>query len=237
MTGLLTARGRALAGLLLALGLSACASPRYIGTLGRGDIYANRGYGVVANLSQGGLTDRWTVVDPSDLEQIAPADRPARVRGQIDLNGNGLLELPETIVFYEPTLRLLSKTSSTARIDLDVQILGENNFAIPLDALVALDLKAAATSSAARDAAFAAIERRTVGEAQARVVELDARTDRGPRRLRLAIVDVPDFETETKTVRRQIVRVRLTAPALDDAMRADLGHLLDGLLVARRGKP
>ena len=227
----------AFAGLALGAALSGCAGPRYVGSIGRDQVYANRGFGVLARLAQGDLLSRWKPADPADLDELPPALRPQRVREQLDVNGDGQLELTETVVFYRPTLRLLSRTSSVARMDLDVQLLGRNNAHVPLDAIIGLDLKRmAGTSTGARDAAFAHIERRVLtGDVQARVAEVATESGGARRQVRLLVADVPEFRTEEGQVRRQVVRLALWDTALDAQDRADFDRVVSGLVLAPQG--
>jgi hypothetical protein len=224
---------------LLAVALAGCASPRYVGSIGRDQVYANRGFGVLARLTQGDLLSRWAPADPDDLDAIPPALRPQRVREQLDVNGDGQLDVTETVVFYRPSLRLLSRTSSVAHMDLEVQLLGRNNAKVPLDAVMGLDLKRlAGTSTGARDAAFAHIERRTLtGEVEARVAEIRS-VEAGARRwARLLVADVPEFRTEEGQTRRHIVRLTLWDTDLSDQDRADFDRVVQGLVLAPQGGP
>lgn len=228
-------RNLACLGLLL-LG-AACASPRYVGSIGRNDVYSNRGFGVLVDLSKGGVLSRWTAIDPSDMDAVPVAQRPRRVREPLDLDGDGLLQVTEATVYYDPSLRLVSKTSSVAKMDLEVQILGENNETVPIDGLLGLELKRrAGTSSTAQAAAFASIERRRLtGDVDARVAEVRTRIDGAPRTVRLLLADVPDFLAEEGQTRRHIVRLELTAAELDAQMREDFDTVVAGMLLAPKG--
>lgn len=225
--------------LLACAALAGCASPRYVGSIGRDQVYSNRGFGVLARLTQGDLLSRWKPVDPADMAEIPPGLRPARVREQLDVNGDGQLDVSETVVFYRPTLRLLSRTSSVARMDLEVELLGQNNARIPLDAIVGIDLKRlAGTSTSARDAAFAHIQRRVLsGEIQARVAETETTEGGAHRVVRRLVADVPEFRTEEGQTRRHIVRLTLWDDALDDQDRADFDRVVEGLVLAPQGGP
>lgn len=221
--------------LLAALGIG-CASPRYVGSIGRDDVYSNRGFGLLVNLKAGGVMSRWDALDPSNLKEVPPGLRPARVREPLDLDGDGLLQVTEATVVYRPTLRLVARTSSVARIDLDVQILGSNNATVPLDALIGLDIKElAAGDEAAIAKAFGSIKRvELAGEVAGRVVEVQTKSEG---LVRLLVADVPNFVSEEGQRRRHIVRLQLSAKTLSDEMRADFDHVVSGLMVAPRGAP
>lgn len=224
---------------LLALLSAACASPRYIGSIGRNNSYSNRGFGVTVDLNAGGVLSRWQALDPSDLKDVPPAVRPQRVREPLDLDGDGMLQVTEATVFYRPALRLVSRTSSVATLELDVEILGSNNARVPLDAIVGLDLKRLAGSSTQAVAlGFSSITRRTLPpNVAARVAEVRTQGEGGPMQVRLLVADVPNFVGEERLKRRHIVRLTLKAPTIDDAMRADFDHVVSGLLVAPTGAP
>lgn len=221
-----------LAGLALSA-LSACASPRYVGSIGRNDVYSNRGFGVLVDLSKGGVLARWRAIDPDNATDVPARVRPKRVRAPLDLDGDGLLEVSEATVFYEPTLRLVSKTSSVAKMDLEVQILGKNNLSAPLVGILGAALnRYTETSSAARKQAFSSIQMVEIaGTPEARVAEVKT----PPRAARLMIADVPDFVAEEKQTRRHVVRFTLTAPEIDDQMRADFDALVSGMVLAPKG--
>ncbi len=229
-------RGALVAAGLLAVLSIGCASPRYVGSIGRDDVYSNRGFGLLVNLKAGGVMSRWDALDPSNLEEVPPRLRPKRVREPLDLDGDGLLQVTEATVTYRPTLRLVSRTSSVAKMDLDVQILGSNNASVPLDALVGLDIKRlAGANEVAVAESFGAITRVSLaGEVAGRVVEIQTE---GGQQVRLLVADVSDFVGEEGQTRRHIIRLELSAKALNDEMRADFDHVVSGLMVAPRGAP
>ncbi|MCK6549676.1 hypothetical protein L6R52_27820 [Myxococcota bacterium] len=216
-----------------ALALSACASDRYVGSLGRDLTYSNRGYGVALALGRGGLTDRWTVIDPADVDAAPEALRPFVRDEPIDLDGDGFVDLGETTRFHTPMLRLWSKTSTGAQLDVDVTIYGQNNTQVPLEGLLILELQKLGGASQGTLVSTSSI---TVASGNdVRIGELETNTAGTARALRIALVDQPIFQTEHETFRRQVVRVVLSAPALADALRRDHDLLLRGLFLARRG--
>src|SRR5687767_421469 len=113
--------------LILLTAVAGCTSPRYIGSIGRDGTYSNRGYGLAIRLDAGGLGERWDPIDPTNTDRVPNRMRPKQATGPIDVDGDGLLQLTERTKHMEPTLRLLSRTSSVARIDVDVIILGGKN--------------------------------------------------------------------------------------------------------------
>ncbi len=224
---------------LLASTVAACASPRYVGSIGRNNTYSNRGFGVTVDLNSGGVLSRWQALDPSDLKDVPLAVQPKRVREPLDLDGDGYLQITEATVLYRPALRLIARTSSVATMDLDVQILGSNNATVPLDALVGLDLKRyAGSSTAAVSQGFASIERTELtGGVKARIAQVKAHAEAGQPSLQLLVADVPNFVSEEGLPRRHIVRLVLRAPTLTEQMRQDFKHVVAGLLVAPKGAP
>ena len=219
--------------LIALLLLSGCTSPRYVGSIGRDGTYSNRGYGVAVRLSAGGLPERWDAIDPTEADRVPRSMRPAEETGPLDVDGDGLLQFTERTEHLTPTLRLLSRTSSVARIDVDVMILGGKNKTAPLDALMALQLKArAGTSTSAVGDAIANMKRRKVTpNFAARVAELERPTVFW----RIALIDHDDFLAEEGIRRRQIVKVVLYAPRKSEAMIRDHERVLDALILNRRG--
>ena len=184
----------------LILALIGCTSPRYLGSIGRDGTYSNRGYGLAVRLSSNGLSERWDPIDPSELDRVPKSMRPKEKGGPLDVDGNGVLTVTERTQHTEPTLRILSRTSSVARIDVDVMILGGNNMTAPIDALMALELKTrAGTSSTSVGGAIAGMQRRTVvPDFDTRVAELDT----GTGFQRIALIDHGDFLAEEGIRRR-----------------------------------
>ncbi len=218
--------------LTLLLLLAACGSPRYVGSIGRDGTYSNRGYGLAIRLEADGLGERWEAIDPSAADRAPRGVRPKVDNSPLDIDGDGILTLTERQQHYVPTLRLLSRTSSVARIDVDVMILGGKNRKVPIDAVMALDLKArAGTSSAAVDRAIEGMQRTKIASSfDARVAELVT-----PRRFtRVAVIDQGDLLAEQSLKRRQIVKVVLTAARRTDALVADHDRLLDAVILNRR---
>lgn len=212
--------------------LGGCTTPRYIGSIGRDGTYSNRGYGLAIRLSSNGLAERWDPIDPADTKRAPKAMRPKKKTGPIDVDGDGVLRFTERTQYLTPTLRLLSRTSSVARIDVDVMILGGNNKTAPLDALMALELKTrAGTSNAVGDAITGMKRRRVSNLFDARVAELE--TPKGFERI--ALIDHGNFLAEEGIRRRQLVKAVLSAKKRSDALVTDHERLLDGVILNTRG--
>jgi hypothetical protein len=218
--------------LLISL-LAGCTSPRYVGSIGRDGTYSNRGYGLAIRLDVNGLGERWDAIDPTEREKVPKSVRPKRKTDPIDVDGDGLLSLTERQEHMVPTLRLLSRTSSTARIDIDVLILGGANKTAPIDALVALELKQrVGTSTAGVGEAITKMIRRTVApDFDARVAEISS--SKGY--YRIALIDHGDFLAEEGIKRRQMIKVLLSAKRRSDPMVEDHDKLLDAVILNRRG--
>jgi hypothetical protein len=231
-----------LLGTLALLGALGCATDRYVGVIGRDGTYANRGYGLLVPLYPEKLQARWSVVDPSDHLDVPPRLRPRRLDEALDVDGDGRLAVTERARYQRPTLRLYSKTSSTAVLDVDVRILGGKNATHPLedhfqalvDGLAGTATSTLATSTATR--AEGAV--RTVKVAPGRtglLTEVRGPDPRGPGRLdyRVALIDQSLIAEEGRS-RRQLIRVELRAARLDDALRADFDRLLARMIAAEQ---
>jgi hypothetical protein len=217
----------------LILLLVGCTSPRYVGSIGRDGTYSNRGYGIAIRLNGSGLGDRWDPIDPTSTERVPKGLRPKEENGPLDVDGDGYLRVTERTQRLVPTLRILSRTSSVARIDVDVLILGGGNKTAPIDALMALELKErAGTSSVSVDGAIANMKRRKVTpDFDTRVAELA--TPKGF--TRIALIDQEDFLAEEGLTRRQVVKVVLWAGRRNEGLIEDHERLLDGVILNRRG--
>ena len=219
---------------LLLLLLVGCTSPRYVGSIGRDGTYSNRGYGLAIRLSANGLGERWDPIDPSDPDRVPKSLRPKMRNGPIDVDGDGFLQFTERQQHLDPALRLLSRTSSVARIDVDVLILGGVNKTAPIDALMALELKdRAGTSTTAVSGAIPKIRRRKVApNFDARVAEI--LTPKGFQRI--ALIDHEEFRGEEGITRRQLVKVVLSGVKTKvEGLAQDHERLLDGLILNTRG--
>jgi hypothetical protein len=215
--------------LALAVG---CTTPRYIGSIGRDGTYSNRGYGMAILLASGGLAERWQPIDPSETDAAPKGARPTVVTAPLDIDGDGLLEVTERQLHAHPTLRLLSRTSTAARIDVEVGILGGKNAAAPLEALLFDAMrKVAKTSSAAAAGSVAGAVARTVSpDFDARVGEIE--TDRF---YRIAVIDHGGFLAEEGIRRRQLVTVVLAAPSNAAAFTEDHDRVIGAMILNRRG--
>lgn len=216
--------------------LSACASDRYVGSIGRDGTYANRGYGVSIALAEGGLRERWDAIDPQNLDAAAAAVRPTVHDEPLDLDGDGQLDMGETTRFLVPMLRLTSRTSTGAVMSVDVTILGKNNANVGLEALLLLELakldQLDTSSTAPSEAVLAPSAALQIPYGyQVRIAEVSRRG----RVFRIALVDQAELIAENGKKRRQIVRVLLAAPSLTDDLRRDQDLLLEHLYLGRRG--
>ncbi|MEO1232863.1 MAG: hypothetical protein AAFZ18_28615 [Myxococcota bacterium] len=204
---------------------------RYLGRLGDGPAYVNRGYGVVAPV--GGLGARWWAFDPEHPERGPRAVAPVRRNDRIDLDGDGMLRLDEITPRYEPSFRMLSKTSSAARIELEVHILSEPEASkVTLRGLLDSELRSrAARPETARDA-IDGVQSWALPLGRTALVGFLPALRSGPGALALALVEQPGFEAEDGLVRRQVVRVMLWAPQLADPWLADHRAFVTSMLAS-----
>lgn len=217
------------------MGLAACASERYVGSLGGTMTYANLGYGFSLTLKQNELDQRWRAIDPQNPELEPPETRPLIMDAPIDLDGDGDPRMGETVRHLRPVLRLMSLTSTGAKIDIDVFIQGRPNATRPIDEILRLQV-AELTRSASISAE---VSRRIVRPKQVtRIVEIPGEHERlGRPEMRLALIDQPNFNAENGAVRRQVVRVLLEAPEITPELRADHERILDALTLHWHGGP
>lgn len=228
----MTPRRSTAVALLAAVALSgACTHDRYLGSLLPSGTYVNRGYGIVVPL--GDLPDRWHVFDPEHPER-GPKSLRAELREEsIDLDGDGTLRLDELTARYEPPLRLVSRTSTTTWMVVQVEILSEPGASeYSLKALFDTEVRDLAATDTAARLGIQEAERRELGlgrEARVtRIVGVD-----GGGATRLALIDQPGVRAESGAERRQLVRVRLQTPRLTPERVADHETLLRGLIAAR----
>ena len=215
----------------LILGLLAgCASPRYVGSIGRDGTYSNRGYGIAVPLESSGLSDRWKAIDPSKLERAPRKYRPSLINAPLDVDGNGYLEVTEQQEFTRPTLRLISKTSTVSRMDVQVTILGGKNRVAPLDALLTYELRHLASETAS--AAVARMEKKNLRGNDAYVTTLTG--DNG-KFYRVALIDQPEMIAEEGIKRRQVVKITLATEKPSDDLTKDHDRLLEAVILSRRG--
>lgn len=213
--------------LVLALG---CATPRYLGTLSGGTTYVNRGYGLVLPLT--GLTARWWIFDPEHPDQGPSGLAPKRKDDRIDLDADGMLLLDELTSRYEPALRLLSRTSTAARIDIAAEILSEPAASrVTLRGLLHSEIRTRAADAEAARKAIEGEEALSLAFGRpALVTTIERIRDGGAERL--ALIDQPGFVAEEGVVRRQLIRVRLVGPSLRPDWVEDHRRLVESLLAA-----
>jgi hypothetical protein len=206
-------------------------SDRYVGSIGPGGLYSNRGYGFALRLHDSGLDQRWLVIDPANPDAAPPNRRPVVHDEPLDLDGDGKLAIGETVHFLTPVLRLLSKTSTGAEITLDVDIVHPKNKKAPIEDFVIPEIrKLTRTASIAGQIQQAMIG----GIWDARIAESEPPPPGTQGTVyRIALIDQPELVAEEGIKRRQIVRVVLRAPQMTDALRKDLELFLGGLILNR----
>lgn len=210
--------------------LAGCISDRYVGSIGRTGSYSNRGFGLTVDLAAAGLDERWTAVDPRKVEDAPLGLQPAVIDGQIDLNGDGELNYDENARYLEPTLRLISRSSSVGvcRIDVSVTILTPDVRDAKLDDLMATALRRLTGQQITLDR----WERRRLGpDFPSRVSELREH------RKRVALIDQGEFVAEDGYTRRQIVEVVLHADPITPDLRADHNLVLHAISLNRMAAP
>ena len=215
---------------LVALGLAGCAPTHHVGRLLPDGTYVNRGFGVVLPL-EGLLAAGWEAVDP----QLAPDDAqaPQLVTERVDLDGDGMLRLDETIVRVAPALLLRSRTATATRIRLEIEIASEpEGDPAPLRGLFDARVKALAQDAeAARRALMDAETVELALERPARVAPIEPA--RGGGAIRLALVDQRGLDRPEGPPRRQLLWLRLDAPTLTPSVVTAHQSLLERLIAAR----
>lgn len=219
------ALGQGTIGLFLLLCLS-CSSSRYIGSIGRDQSYANRGYGLLLPLTPHDLLSRWMPLDPNDLPDVPRALLPKARNEPLDLDGDGEKRITEKMPHYDPVLRLLSRTSTSVAMDLQVEIIPKAQKDDSLEALIRERLYGYPESQRAQ--ALASMQtRRHLGGFEMRVLTFPS--------ARVAYVDQRDFVAEERIPRRQLVAVRLIAPKLTEALKLEHERLIQELILSRQG--
>ena len=220
---------------LLAVVFSGCAGTRYLGSVGRSGVYSNRGYGLTVDTSTAGLSSRFMVIDPQDLES-APLDlRPSLEKGLLDINGDGKLGLGEDVGhFTVPTLRLYRRDDSgTVRVDVDVRIVGGDDAKLTLNKLFDRELERLRPVQTSTRAL--AVVRDQYAQTPAFTEELSVSGPEGSRVVRITLMDGGYLAAEEGGFRRQVVRVLMVAPSLNKELRADHQRLVSGIILARAG--
>ena len=217
--------------LTVVLAATACASSRYVGSVGRDGTYVNRGYGLALRMRHAGLAVRWKLVNPNKLPARPEPDLPVPSREPIDLDGDGMLSVGESILHFEPTVRLLSRTSTGARADVRVEILSGPAEDVPLDRLLGRALKLwTKTPQPVRQRAFQrSIHRRLQGWS-ARVTTATTARERH----HLAVIEQGPIVAEERIRRRQLVTVHVYAPdPAAETIDEDFEAILDALILSR----
>lgn len=214
--------------LVVLLALAGCTTARYAGSVGRDRSFVNRGYGFLVRLSHARIGERFDAIVPENRERFPAAIRPKAFESPLDLDADGFLDVTETTRHFQPALRLLSRTSTAVFIDVDVQILSKKNNSAPLIEIALGDAKRMTQAAGGTFSGSAATTKRTVAP------NFDAVVFELPRH-RVAVIDQSGFEGEEGITRRQIVRVTLHAPRIDESLRAAHDDVLDALILNRRG--
>ena len=222
------------AALLLGAALTACASDRYVGSIGETHTYSNRGYGFTVDLAKAGVLDRWRVIDPRDPWAEPPATRPVVMDSPLDLDGDGDQRNFETFRHLLPMLRLVSKTSTGAQVDLNVEIRGGKTKRLrPLDELIRDEARFISRA----EIGVTEPERFQVPPGfEGRAIEIPQSTTNIGAAFRIALIDQPDFAGEVGP-RRQLVSVVLTAPEITEPLRADHLRIVQAIILSRRAAP
>lgn len=220
---------RRLAWLLI---FASCApTGRYLGRLGDGPAYVNRGYGVVARVGE--LGARWWAFDPEHPERGPRAVAPLRRNDRIDLDGDGMLRLDEITPRYEPSFRMLSKTSTATRIELEVHILSEPEAStVTLRGLLDSELRSRGSSPEVSRVAIEGVEAWALPLARTAWVGSLPALRQQPGAMALALVEQPEFVAEDGLRRRQVVRILLHAPALVEPWLSDYRTFVTSLLAS-----
>lgn len=226
---------RGLALIVLATLATGCAGSRYLGSVGRSGVYSNRGYGLTVDTSTAGLSSRFTVIDPQDLESAPPDLRPRLEKGLLDINGDGRLSLGEDVGrFTIPTFRMYQRVGEqTVRVDVDLRIIGGDDAKLTLNKLFERELEKLASVKTSTRALT--VVRDQFARNPAFTEELSVSSPEGPRDVRLTLMDGGYFAAEEGGFRRQVVRVLMVAPALSQQLRADHQALVSGIILARAG--
>ena len=200
----------------------ACSSDRYVGSLGKSGMYANRGYGVVVQLNHDNLLSRWEYIDPRKIDIYKESVRPSLTQETIDLNGDGILHHDEVVIQWKPNFRLVHKDTATSRIDLGVDILGGRNKSADFGAYVRATVKNE----------FGVETRKEDWKALRLGPDFNAYSTRLIKNgLLLAAIDQGNFSAEEGATRRQIVWARLKSLELTAEEEKDFGSFLGALLL------
>ena len=200
--------------------MMACASDRYVGSVGKTGNYANRGYGLVVALQHQKLLDRWEFIDPRNLDIYQESVRPVLKNEIIDMNGDGTLHHDELVLQWAPNLRLVNKQRPGNTIDIAVDILGGKNKSSDPSAYPRYFVKQEFT----RDTRPEQWKSLTAGpDYPAQWIQLDTTGSF------LAAIDQGLFLAEEKAVRRQIVWVKLSGPQIPQPDKNDFFAILQAI--------
>ncbi|MEL7372390.1 MAG: hypothetical protein AAFN74_25930 [Myxococcota bacterium] len=223
---------------LVALVLTAfvhCGTQRYVGSIGRDGTYANRGYGFAIIVGRANLARRWVLLDPAKLPLRRTDGLPIPTRDPIDIDGDGFYSVGEATLHFDPTVRLLSQTSTGAVADIRVEVLSGPARDASLEALLqrALNIWTGVPARIRQQALRRAITRK-VKDRPAMVTTATS----ADRLHHVAVIDQGQVRAEENIRRRQLVTIHVYAPQPADArLRDDFGALLDALVLNRKTAP
>ena len=220
--------------LILGVGLAGCTTGRYLGSVGRDGTYANRGYGFALRLNHARLSTRWKQLNPTNLLRTK-AGWPRITEEPIDLNGDGMLDMGESVLHFDPVVRFHSRTSTGAVADLRVEILSGPARDASLDRLLRRALKIWTNLPADRVAhGLEHASPTTVAERDALVATSSTATSYH----QMAVVDQGLVSSEATIRRRQLVTVHVYGPVTAaDAIGQDFDAFLDALILNRAAAP
>ncbi len=219
----------------LALIVSACTTGRYVGSVGRDGTYANRGYGFALRVQHRDLHRRWALLDPSKLPTVPTPGLPIPSRDALDRDGDGMLSVGESTLHFDPTVRLLSKTSTGARADIRVEILSGPAKGASLEQLLERALRLwTRTPSITQLAAQHGAETDPVSGRMAKVTTATTANWRH----HLAVIDQGTVIVEERIGRRQLVTVHVYSPEpAPTDLEQDFRMMLEALILSRRAAP
>jgi len=195
-----------------------CATPRYLGRTTNGGDFVHRSFGLLVRLPP---DSPWRVVSEQD-PTVPYSLWPQRIDGPLDLDGDGELESTELTSYREPTVRLVSRTSTGTHVDVQVRIAATTQREVPADRLLRADLSSGTPK----------LRRRTVAPGFEAWVAQCADCD-DPNDQLVALIDHADFAAEIGR-RRQLIRVSMVTPNPNADALEQLNLLLDDFILGRR---
>lgn len=205
---------------MVALGVAcfACATPRYLSRQTRDGSFVHPGFGLYIHL---GPDAPWRLVRDQDPD-VPWTLWPQRVDGALDLDGDGRLETEEVTSREAPTARLVSRTSTAVRVDVQVEIAEPARAGVSVERMV----------RALQARGDPALHRRTVTEGWETWVGLCPECPEPENRL-IAMVDHSSFVAEAGR-RRQLVTFRWIGPEIGSEEADRFEALLDRVVLRER---